>query len=310
MVRYVGLGKESSFASAASIARYVDPVTFSLTPEKEPVIFRTVASRSPVTFYEGKVTVTGDIEIPLYPDVLGDFLLMLLGKVETSQPDAGSAPNTYKHTFTPIEKWESPVTYTLELGEDVIARRILGAILESLSLELTPGEPPRAGCSVLAVKEESTSLGSPTFPSVKAFPENSATLTLNGASAELQALSLDINNNPSTDHHVIGSKYLTRHELGDLEITGSFDVKLADRTHLDQFLSDGEGSLEIMLEGEEIEAGYKHYLKISLPRIIYSGWEAEVSGSEPIVQSIDFAAIKPSDSPIITIELQNKISSY
>jgi len=307
MARYVGLGKESSFGEAASIAKYVDPITFSLTPEKEPIIFRTIASRSPITFFEGKVTVTGDIEIPLYPDVLGDFLLMLLGKVETTQPDG--ATQTYKHTFTPIEKWDTPTTYTLELGEDPIARKIISAILESLSLELTPGEVPAGGCSILAVKEESATLGSPTFPSTTPFSENKVTLTLNGAEAKLQALSLDINNNPSSDHHVIGSKYLTRHELGDLEVTGSFDIKLTDRTHLDKFLGDNMGSLEILLEGDTIEGDYKEYLKIILSKIVYTSREAEVSGAEPIIEGIGFAALKSSD-PIVKIELQNKVTEY
>ena len=125
MPRYLGLGKESSFAQAATISRYVDPITFSLTPEKEPIIQRTVASRSPVMFYSGKLVVTGEVEVPLYPDVLGDFLLMLLGKVSTSQPDPTNAPSVYQHEFTPIEKDETPPTYTLEAGMDSIARKIL-----------------------------------------------------------------------------------------------------------------------------------------------------------------------------------------
>ena len=191
MARYIGLGKESSFATAATISKYVDPITFSLTPEKEPVIQRTVASRSPVSFYSGKLVVTGEMEIPLYTDVLGDFLMMLLGKVSSSQPDPTNAPSVYQHDFTPIEKNETPTTYTLEAGEDVIARRILGVILESMSIELAPGEAPTAACSILGVKEETADLATPNFPSAPAFGENDAQVKLNGLTAELQALSLE-----------------------------------------------------------------------------------------------------------------------
>jgi len=306
MRRYVGLGKESSFGQAASITRYVDPVTFSLTPEKEPIILRTVASRSPVRFYSGKIVVTGEVEIPLYPDVIGDFLLMLLGKVSSAQ----LAQGVFEHTFTPIEKHENPVTYTLEAGMDTVARRVLGVILESMSMELTPGEAPTAACSILGVNETTASLTTPSFPTVPPFPENSAQITLNGAAAELRALSLEINNNPSTDHFTIGSRTLTRHELGDLEITGSMDIRLADRTHLDEFLNDTQGSLEIKFTGATISESYSYQLTITLPKIIYTTWSAEVSGSEAIIQSIEFAAIKPPDQPIITVKLINATSGY
>jgi hypothetical protein len=53
-----------------------------------------------------------------------------------------------------------------------------------------------------------------------------------------------------------------------------------------------------------------YQLKLTMPKVIYETWEAEVSHAEPIVQSIDFVARKDGSNPVITAELINTITSY
>lgn len=309
MPRYVGLGKETTFGQAAAISKFFDPREFSIVPEKEPILRRSVASRAVLDYYSGKIAVTGDITLPLYPN-MGELFLMLLGNVATTQPDPTNAPSVYRHKFTPVEINQAPPSYTLELAEDSVYRRILGAIAESMSLEIPPGEEPAASFSILGVNEEAATALSPSFPAEKPFDENSCSVTLNGVAVTPRSLTLDINNNPSTDHYVIGSKTLPRHIVGDLEVTGAIDLFLDDRTHLDKFLQDGEGSLEIKFTGPIIEATYSYELLFRLPRIVYRTWGADVSGAEPITQSIEFVAIKPATGDVIEIELQNTESGY
>ena len=310
MTRYLGFGREQAFGEPVSPSRFVDPLRIDVSCEKEPILRRSVASRFPLDKAPGNVVVTGEVELEVEPETIGDLLLMLLGEIETSQPDSSNAPTVYEHVFTPCEIGETPPTYTLEIGSEASARRIISTILESLKLELAPGEYASATASILGQREESSSMLTPSLPATRPWHSGDASITINDAQAELQALSLEINNNPSTDHHVIGSRYLTRHELGELEITGSMDVKFSDRSHLDRFLNDEEASIKITLTGDEIEAGYRNRLEIELPRIVYSAWSCEISGSEQLVQSIDFVAIKPSNSPILKITLTNQVSGY
>ena len=203
-----------------------------------------------------------------------------------------------------------PPTYTIELGADSVARRVVGAIGESLAMEVAPGEYASATLSVLGVKEETISPSTPSFPSSRDWTSHDISVTLGGVQAELQALSLEINNNPSDDHHIIGSRYLTRHELGELEITGSMDVRFLNDQHLTSFLNDQETSMTITFAGDEIEGGYSYELKIQLPKIVYDAWSAEVSRSEMVVQSIDFVAVKPADGSVITLTLRNDEEGY
>jgi len=310
MSRYLGLGKESAFGEPSTPTRFVDPLRIDVACEKEPILRRTVASRFPLDKAPGNVIASGEIEVQVDPETIGDFLLMLLGEVEVSQPDPTGAPSVYAHTFTACEIGEIPPTYTLEIGFDGSARRIISTILESLKLELAPGEYVSATAGILGQKEEQSTPQTPSFPSARSWHSGDATIMINDVQAELRALSMEINNNPSTDHHVIGSRYLTRHELGDLETTGSMDVRFLDRSLLDSFLNDEEASIKIILTGDEIEAGYRNKLELELPRIVYSAWSGEMSGSEPIVQSIDFAALKPSSGDVIKVTLTNQVPSY
>ena len=310
MTRYLGLGKESSFGSPAPPTRFIDPLRIDISCEKEPVIRRSIASRFPLDAASGNVVVTGEVELHAEPESIGDLLLMLLGRVETSQPDPANAPSVYSHVFTPCDLGETPPTYTLEIGFEQSARRIISAILESLELELAPGEYASATASVIAQKEEESSPLTPSLSSTRPWHSGDAKVMINDVEAELRAFSIEINNNPSTEHHPLGSRYLAEHELGELEITGSMDVKFADRSHLDRFLSDDEASIKITLTGAEIEAGYRNALEIELPRIVYSAWGGEISGAEPIIQSIDFEALKPSDGSPIKVTLTNEVSGY
>lgn len=310
MTRYLGLGKESSFGHAATPSKFLDPLRIDVTSEKEPVLRRSVASRFPLDKAPGNVIVTGEVEFQVDPRTFGDFLLMLLGKIETAQPDPIDAPSVYQHVFTPCEIGEEPVTYTLEVGGEGVARRIVSVILESLSLEFAPGEYVSATAGVLGQREEHASPATPTFPSTRCWHSGDVSIMVKGAKAELTALTLEMNNNPSMEHHVIGSHYLTRHELGELEITGSMDLRFADRSELDNFLDEEEVSMKITMTGDAIEGGYHNKLEIELPRIIYSAWSAEISGSEAITQSIDFAALKPSNGEVIKFTLTNSENQY
>ena len=310
MSRYVGFGKQSSINSPATVTKYLDAIRFDMASEKPVLKRRSVSGREVNGYAPGKVTVKGEIEFYLNPKGVGEALLMTLGEVSSSQPDPTNAPSVYEHTFTPISVGAQPPTYTVELGADSVARRIVGAIGDSITVEAAPGEYASATLSILGVREESSTPATPSFPSSRDWTSHDASITLGGAEAELQALSLEVNNNPSDDHHVIGSRYLTRHELGELEVSGSMDIRFLDSQHLEDFLNDEETSMTISFTGDEIEGGLNYSLTIELPRIVYDSWSAEVSRSEMIVQSIDFVAVKPPDGSVVKFTLRNDEEGY
>ncbi len=310
MSRYVGFGKQSAIDTPSAPTSFLDAVRFDVSLEKPVIRRRTIAGRWVSDYAPGKAVARGEVEFYLNPKSLGAPLLMTLGNISTGQPDPTNAPNVYEHTFTPLEVGGQPPSYTVELGADGIARRIVGAIGESMAIEVAPGEYATATLTILGVKEEQAAPSTPSFPQLRDWTSHDAQVQVGGTPAELQALSLEINNNPSAEHHVIGSRYLTRHELGELEVSGSMDIRFLDRSHLDRFLQDQETSLTITFTGPEIEAGYSYQLVISLPRIVYDSWSAEVSSSEMVVQSIEFVAVKPQGDDVVRILLRNDEEGY
>lgn len=310
MPRYIGFGKQSAIDSPVAPSKFIDAIRFDVSSEKPVLRRRSVSGREVNGYAAGKVSVKGEVEFYLNPKGVGEALYMTLGALSTSQPDPTNAPSVYEHIFTPLKMGEEPPAYTVELGSDSVARKVVGAIGGALSIEVAPGEYASATLSILGVREETASPAAPSFPAAKDWTSHDASIMIGGTQAELQALTLEINNNPSEEHHVIGSRYLTRHELGELEITGSMDVRFLDAQHLTRFLNDEETSLTITFSGEEIEGGYGYEFRIDLPRIVYDAWSAEVSRSEMIVQSIDFVAVKPVDGDVVSVMLRNDEEGY
>jgi hypothetical protein len=306
MARYLALGKQSSWDTAATSFKYVDPLSISISPERDIVQLRPVSSRFATAFYPGGWKVTGDIEFPCNPQTIGDALLMIFGQVSSQSQGTGA----YKHTFTPIDVDSAPPVYTLEIASGSVYRQILNVAATSLEIEFPPNEIVSTTLSILGTKEQAGSSRTPAFPSVRDFTGADAAVKINNNTRKLRALSLTINANLSDDHYVLGSRYLPRHILGEFEVTGSMDIEFEEESYLDEFLAESEASFEITLTGPQIESGVNYQLKLTMPKVIYETWEAEVSHAEPIVQSIDFVARKDGSNPVITAELINTITSY
>lgn len=306
MARYIGLGKQTDWDTAASPSTYLDPLSIDISPEREIYQVRPVSGRFTTEFYPLTVKVGGEIETLVNPQTFGHILHMLFGNVSTE--NAGTTAK--KHTFTPKDIDESPPIYTIEIGSGSIYRKILNCVVDNLSIEISPGEPVTATAEILATKEETATARSPTYPAVKYFTANDATITIGGQTRKLRSFSIEINNNMADDHYVIGSKYLPRHVLGEFEASGSFEIEVDESVYLDEFLADAELGFQVTLTGEQIESGVNYKLDIIVEKAILESWSAEVSPSETIVQSIDFIARKTSTSPPVKIELTNTVTSY
>jgi len=66
-MRYVGVGRETSFGNPATPVRYLDPLSVSIAADKEPILRRGIGVRWPVDKAPGNVVVSGDVEFPANP---------------------------------------------------------------------------------------------------------------------------------------------------------------------------------------------------------------------------------------------------
>ena len=163
MVRYVALGKESSFGAEASPTRYIDLARESFGTRHDWIIPELASARWPKYALKGPIRVEGSLDMYVRADNIGEILLAVLGCVSSGQPDPDNAPNVYEHTFGPAETLPS---YTIHVASEVTGRKFLGCVARRLELTCAVGELLGASVDFLGREEQpltgiSASLRSP-----------------------------------------------------------------------------------------------------------------------------------------------------
>ena len=309
MARYLAVGKESAFGQEAISYRYIDIASEDIRTEHEWIMPELAGYRWKRYAMKGTMRVGGSVDAYAQFGSLGIFLLAVLGSVSTGQPDPDGAPSVFKHEFTPGDTLPS---YTLRVVSEITGRQFLGCVCSSLELSVAPGELLGVSTEWVGQREEAFTPGAPEWDeSPYVSFADLASAEVGGSPVSLEALTLTIENDLADDAFELGSAYLPEIPVQALSITGSFDLKFKDRTHLDRFLSGEETSLYLRFEGPEIEGGLRYSLELDLPRIIYKTAGANVSGRDRLVESVEFEALfDPVEGRILRAVLQNQEAGY
>ncbi len=309
MVRYVALGKETSFGSEAPPSRYIDLARESFATRHDWIIPELASARWPKYALKGPIRVEGSLDMYVRPDNIGELLLAIMGSVATSQPDATNAPNTYKHEFTPADSLPS---YTVKVASEVTGRTFVGCVARRLELTVAAGELLGASVDFLGREESMFTPGTPTFSDLPFLSfADLVEFLVGGSAASIRALSVRIENDLVDDWYTLGDRRLAEIPVRGFSVEGSFDVKFDDRTHLDRFLNAEETSIKATFRGPEIEAGYYNELTIDLPRVVYTAAGANIDRREVMVEGVEFRALyDKSAGYIVKVTLQNTVSEY
>ena len=134
-----------------------------------------------------------------------------------------------------------------------------------------------------------TGLGTPTFPAVTTTePMDSFTGTLaEGGSnvACVTELTLNISNGLEP-FFCIGSADMSDVSVGRSNLTGTLTAKFSNSTLLEKFKDETESSLDLDL----IDSAGNSQVH-SIPRLVYTGGQADVSGEGTITQALPFQAL-------------------
>jgi len=310
VVRYVALGKESSFGTEASPTRYIDLARESFGTRHDWIIPELASARWPKYALKGPIRVEGSLDMYVRPDNIGEVLLAALGSVNTSQPDATNAPSVYLHEFTPADSLPS---YTIHVVSEVTGRKFLGCVVRRLELTVAAGaELLGASLDVVGKEEQALTPGTPSFSTLPFFSfADLVEFLVGGSAVSIKALSVRIENDLVDDFYRLGDRKLPEIPVRGLTVEGSFDVKFEDRTHLDRFLNAEETSIKATFRGPEIEAGYYNELIIDLPRVVYTTAGANIDRREVMVEGVEFRALYDETAGyIVKISLQNAVSGY
>jgi len=144
----IGLGKESTWGTVATTINRIPVEPPTLTTTYEQILDNALRGEAATDFHAWQGI--GRSEITLaglgYTELLGHFLLAIMGKVSTSQPDPTGAPLLYKHEFTLDD---APPSYSVVeyprlrvpgAAEENYAYQFLGALCREFVIRFNAGE--------------------------------------------------------------------------------------------------------------------------------------------------------------------------
>jgi len=317
---YLGLGKESSWATAVAPTVYVPFVSESITDTIEELISEGIRNLfdEPAS-YQGLKSVAGDVEVEVLPEFIGHFLNAAFGSVSSEQPDADGAPSVYRHTFTPIQSAASTEcdlpSYTLEIDRDFeSAFQIAGAAATSFEFTVGTGTKiAHATISFIAKAISTKAKTSPSYESTNPFLWDELTATLGGnAFGKLSEITITLDNALEGVPLLNGSDEIARIRRNDFRtVTVSGTIVPDNLDEWTAFRNGTEAELVIDLVGAAIEGGYSYELKFTMPKFRWLAVPINVGG--PGYVTISFSGKAKYDSAngfAVQAELTNTTTSY
>lgn len=278
---------------------YVSEVTFGTTPGTPAMLaFRNTGTtlavrkdnfvsaeirndRQVVDLRHGVRRAEGDINFELGYGSFDDFLeAALFGTWATNVLKAGVTPKffTIERAFADVSEYWA----------------FTGCMVNMMSLNIVPNDMVKGTFGVIGTGSM-TPASSPLDASVTAaathppFDGFTGSLTEGGSSANVTALTLELNNNLSPSF-IIGSDTAPQILAGQSILTGTVSAWFESETLVNKFLAETESSLSVTLEGI---SGGDH--TILIPRIKYTAATVDVqSADEGLLVSLPFQALRDS----------------
>ena len=212
-------------------------------------------------------------DIDVEAGTIGDLLLGCLGGVATTQPDAGGAPSVFQHVFTRSDSVQLP-SYTMFLARGLHTKKYPLGTFKKLSFAGAVDGKATVSADVVAKKEEDAAGFTPSFGAPKPLMFFKTDFRIDGISdLNVRSWSLDIDNN------VEGLRTLSLSQdprdiiaKGKFIIEGGFEIYFETDAQRQNFLANQAAALEIILTGENIEAGFDNQLKLALPGVRYTAF--------------------------------------
>ena len=262
--------------------------------------------------------------------ILGWLCAFAMGKVDTDQPDAVYAPNTYRHKFTFFDpdtegSAQMPVTTIVEkvAAATALKRYLLSMAVSGLTISAEGFEHLSASAEFIGSgKTEASTLTMPDIPAVSYLTSNNAVIKLGDAAEDIttrvRSWSVALGNDPKEARGYFPSSglYRGRLEVGVRSALPALVVDLAaDSDLLDDFLINTEVALEILCEGDISEGAVKHSIKFEFPDLLYSAMpidEADGVYTYGVTFSEEGVLYKTgaSPAPLLQITVVNKTETY
>ena len=291
---YLGIAKETDYGTAiGSPTKYIPILSESISADTGGIFPEDIrGDRARHLALEGPFGVSGDVEFQAGPENgLGQILLGALGTVEST------GTGTVTHTFTGVSTLPS-YTVVVNVG-DTLVRTISGCKVGTLALSCAAGEPLTVTATLVGRNETvGTATTIPSYSTLEPFKWSEAKVTVDGTvDANIESMDLTTENTLVTDLRTLNQSRLIKElpERGRV-ITGSMDLNFTNVTQYERFLGGGtEPQISPWTGSLKFEwlpnAGAAYSLSITLPKVRFRTDSINISGTDRVVEGIEFDAL-------------------
>lgn len=298
---FLGIGKETTFGTAVAPTYY--PPFKDVKPEDVIDYIKDQGTRGAMAMtynvINGVQHSTMDITTDAYPDVLGLFLLAIMG----SDTVTGTGP--YTHTLK-LNRTGQPVSLTHTYYDGTSYRQFAGHMVEEVDLKWAANAALEISLKSQGKVSATTTTVTPTPTSTLPFAGWEFTTTLGGsANLNLVGFDLSLKRKLYVQHSANNSTNPTAIVAGGLEVTGKATFDKADDTELSAFLNNTQPAL--VLTGTQPTSNYQ--LTLNMGKCAFL--KDPVTAKEVVQGDVEFEGLdNTSNNGPLAITLVNGVATY
>lgn len=308
--RYLGIGKETTFATQATTPEiYLDTQDASIDPSGGTTVVYQGMSGLDKTIAAGSYMSGGKFSFPIDSKSFGHFAKFALGV--TGYSKTGTAPSV-THLFNPSQ---APLmdSFTTFVGKDYFEHQFSGCVIKTLTIDLKDSFLTGSVDLVGGKDAKGALAASPSFTAGTLYAPHNVTVSIAGTDQSLKIEEFSIKIDTGADNKsgvTVGSRFPRRAFRGALKVEMDMTLSFFDTAELERFWGGAAGPTDNVSEfAIAINAGTE--LDISIPRAIYDSVQQPVGGRGRITQKAKIVALLANDGTgPIQFSLTNDTATY
>ena len=245
---------------------------------------------------------------PYYNDAHGYLFLGAMGAVADTQPNAGTAPTVWKHSFTLADV---PPSFTTFRSLAAVTYYVPYSVVEKLTLSFqSEGKLLEIDASMLGLyAQKMASPPTPSYSTLLPFAGYVPTITTSaGVSSDIIDLQLEFSQKITLWYPANGSQdYITAY-FGARELSFNYTARFDNDTLYNMWRNNTNDSLTIDFQGANIASTYNQELNINIPVVSYDEADHDTSKDNVMVKMKGKALANTTQ--FFSAFIQNTITNY
>lgn len=315
--RFVGLGKEVAYGGDVALTEFISAIDENTALDNAVIADFEMGTRGKPKPAPGPFKATGGFKFFVEPENCGLLLLALMGTETPSTIETG----VYKHAF---KISSTPQYLTMGIGTGVVAaqKTFPGYAVKKVKLSCAPRQKLLAEVDGFGKTINLDALASPSFSTKQPFHWVHASGKIaTVANADIQAMTVEIENHWKEDEYTLGSRTLRKATLQGITVKGTMDILFDAKTQMELFLGAAAATqpaatltkqrLDLNFTHDTLAGATKFFeFNIILLETLYNIHKANITKQDRTIENLEFECYAPTAGEQVEIDLQNTVISY